>query len=84
MKGGAKMATRLAQVNKSKRNRSGKGWMLALLVLLALSVAMLAGCQSLNSPSDYGNPTSNPTLEKNVAWEMTPAGVYAPRYYPTH
>lgn len=79
------MATRLAQVNKSKRNRSGKGWMLALLVLLlTVSVAILAGCQSQNSPSEYGNPANAQTLEKNVTWEMTPAGVYVPRYYPTH
>ncbi len=78
------MTTRLAQVKKGKRNRSVKGWTLALLVLLTLSVSLLAGCQSLNSPSGYGNPTSNPTLEKGMAWEMTPAGVYVPRYYPTH
>jgi hypothetical protein len=58
--------------------------LVASLVLLTVAVVILAGCQSQNSPSEYGNPTSNPTLEKEVAWELTPAGIYVPRYYPTH
>ncbi len=54
-----------------------KASILILLVVLSLFAFALTGCQTTTSGEQQGMTSNKP-----VGWEMTPAGVYAPRYSP--